>query len=148
MKKDKTIITNEYTDNDKSHIIDNMPEIYCAIDVVFDKLTELSPIIDKLNALGIENIEICKPRLESIVSLKFAIVKNERFWYLEEALAKMFSYVDEIIVQLRSVITENKGTVFIDIAFYQHGTYPALIFDGENMRKIHFLNANISIDAY
>ena len=148
MSNDEINVTGINTNNQKNCIINNMPEIYSAIDVAFDKSIELSPIIDKLTVLGIDNIQICRPRFEYDVILKFAIVKRECFWYLEEALTKMFSYVDQNIIQLKDVITENNGIVFIDIAFYQYGTYPSLIFDGENMKKIHFLDANISIDAY
>jgi hypothetical protein len=125
-----------------------MPEIYCSINVLFDEAVDLLPVINRLNELDIKNINILKPRLESKNYLIFAEVKNEPFWYLGDALSKMFSYVNKNIAKMKEVITQYKGEILIDIAFYQYGTYPALSFDGENMKKIHFLNANISIDPY
>jgi hypothetical protein len=39
--------------------------------------------------------------------------------------------------------------VIIDIMFHHYyDKYPALIFDGANMEKIHMLKADISIDVY
>ena len=96
--------------------------------------------------MEILEINVCKPKCESLVSLDIAIVKNERFWYLDDALTKMFSKIVQI-EQLKELVSKYKGTFCIDIAFYQNGTYPALEFIGDNMKKIRFLEADISIDA-
>ena len=125
-----------------------MPEIYCAISIVLNENTDANELIEKLNQLGIADVEITTPKCESIISLEIAVVRNEKFWYLDEALTKMFNQIDNYLVQLKKLINDFEGKVCIDIAFYQYGTYPALEFMGDNMKKIRFLEADISIDAY
>ena len=125
-----------------------IPEIYCAISIVLNENTDANELIEKLNQLGIVDVEITTPKFESIISLEIAVVRNEKFWYLDEALTKMFNQIDNYLVQLKKLINDFEGKVCIDIAFYQYGTYPALEFMGDNMKKIRFLEADISIDAY
>ena len=125
-----------------------IPEIYCAISIVLNENADANELIEKLNQLGIVDVEITTPKFESIISLEIAVVRNEKFWYLDEALTKMFNQIDNYLVQLKKLINDFEGKVCIDIAFYQYGTYPALEFMGDNMKKIRFLEADISIDAY
>ena len=125
-----------------------IPEIYCSISVSFSNDIDIQPIIFELNKIGILDIQIVTPKCEPIVNLDFAIIYYESFWYLSEALTKMFSKIDYCIVELKNIITTYNGKFSIDIAFYQYGTYPALEFEGENMKKIRFLEADISIDPY
>ena len=125
-----------------------IPEIYCAISIMLNENANIEALIERLNRLDIVDIEITAPKYESIVSLEIAMVRNEKFWYLDEALTKMFNQIDNYLVQLKNLIDIFEGKVCIDIAFYQYGTYPALEFMGENMKKIRFLEADISIDAY
>lgn len=126
--------------------INKIPEIYCAISVSFERNTNMTSVSDSLNQIGIYNFEIHTPKCEPIVCLDIAIVKNEPFWYLDEALTKMFLQVENCLSDLKEIIKKFHGQVCIDVAFYQYGTYPALTFFGENMKKIHFLEADISID--
>lgn len=84
--------------------------------------------------MGILEIKVHRPKYESLVSLDIAIIKNERFWYLDDALTKMFSKIDRI-EQLKEVVSKYGETFRIDIAFYQYGTYPALEFIGDNIEK-------------
>ena len=125
-----------------------IPEIYCAISIMLNENANIEALIERLNRLDIVDIEITAPKYESIVSLEIAMVRNEKFWYLDEALTKMFNQIDNYLVQLKNLVDIFEGKVCIDIAFYQYGTYPALEFMGENMKKIRFLEADISIDAY
>lgn len=125
-----------------------VPEIYCAISIMLNENADISALIEKLKQLGIADIKIITPKYEATLSLEIAIVKNEKFWYLDEALTKMFSQIDNCLIQLKKMVDIFEGRICIDIAFYQYGTYPALEFMGENMKKIRFLEADISIDAY
>lgn len=131
----------------KKNLDKQIPEIYCAISLIFEQGVDVDVIACSLREMGILEINICKPKCESLVSLDIAIVKNERFWYLDDALTKMFSKIVRI-EQLKELVSKYKGTFCIDIVFYQYGTYPALEFVGDNMKKIRFLEADISIDAY
>lgn len=124
-----------------------IPEIYCAISIVFKQDVEVDEIVSSLKEMGISEINVCRPKCEPLVSLDIAIVKNEQFWYLDDALTKMFSKINAI-EHLKEIVSEYGGAFCIDIAFYQYGTYPALEFIGDNMKKIRFLEADISIDAY
>lgn len=131
----------------KENLDKQMPEIYCAISIIFERNVDVDEISSSLREIGISEIRVCRPKYESLISLDIAIVKNERFWYLDNALTKMFSKINRI-EQLKEVVSGYEGTFCIDIAFYHYGTYPALEFVGDNMKKIRFLEADISIDAY
>lgn len=124
-----------------------IPEISCAISIVFEHDVDIDKIVFNLNEMGLSEINICKPKYESLISLDIASVKNARLWYLDDALTKMFSKINNIEL-LKEMVSEYGGTFSIDIVFYQYGTFPALEFVGENMRKIRFLEADINIDAY
>ena len=128
--------------------INKIPQIYCAISVSFERNTDITSVSDSLNQIGIHNFEIHTPKCEPIVCLDIAIVKNEPLWYLDEALTKMFLQVENCLLDLKEIIKKFHGETCIDVAFYQYGTYPVLIFSGENMRKIRLLEADISIDPF
>lgn len=134
----------------KKESIDKTPEISCACLINFPENIEVSPIIDSLKQIGITKMKINKPRYDSAVSISISICDDgyKSFWYLEDALTEMFSHIDSCLFDLCKIIKKFHGEVIIDIAFYQYGTYPALEFCGENMRKIRYLEADISIDAY
>lgn len=71
--------------------INKIPKIYCAISVSFERNIDISSISNSLKQLGIQNFEIHKPKCEPIVCVDIAIIKNEPFWYLDEALTKNVS---------------------------------------------------------
>ena len=131
----------------KKDFDERMPEIYCAISIVFEHNVDIDEILFGLRKIGISEIKVCSPKCESLISVDIAIVKNEKFWHLDDALTKMFSKIARI-EELKEVVSKHKGNFCIDIAFYQYGTYPALDFVGDNMKKIRFLEADISVDAY
>lgn len=132
----------------KAQQTDKIPEIYCAISLSFNKDIDTFSISNDLKKFGIQNIEIHKPKCEPIVCIDIAIIKNEPFWYLDEALTKMFLQVENRLTNIKEIIEKFHGKVCIDVAFYHYGTYPALKFSGENMKKIRYLEADISIDPY
>lgn len=125
-----------------------IPEIYCAITISFDKDVSLTPILDVFKKIEIYEYTICTPKCENIIAIDFAIIKNEKSWYLDDVLTKMFSKVENRLIALKELAKIYNGHICIDISFHQYGTYPALVFSGENMEKIHYLNADISIDPY
>lgn len=131
-------------DNQETQI----PDIYCAISLSFDKNADVSSILETLKKLDIHDIIIRNPKCENIIAIDLAVIKNEKFWYIDAALTKMFSKVENHLIDLKEFAIKSNCHILIDISFRQYGTYPALVFSGENMKKIHYLNADISIDPY
>ena len=134
--------------SEKESLKDQIPEIYCALSVSAEENESISYIAEKFQQLGISEYEIITPKFDSYANINFAIVRNEKHWYLDDALTKMFSKIDDCLPQLKKIVDDYGAKLCIDIAFYQHGTYPALEFIGDNMSKIRFLEADISIDAF
>ena len=134
---------------DNEYKIDEIPEIYSAIVFKFEKNVDVDIILNDLKGLEICDVKVIRPKcFPSVVCIGFAIIYYERFWYLDEVLTKMFSKVEGYLPQLKDILVKYNGMAYIDIAFYQYGTYPALSFCGENMKKIRFLEADIHIDPY
>ena len=77
----------------KKKLDKRVPEIYCAISMLVRQEAQIEKIVSRLTEIGIKEIKVCKSRSEPVISLDFAIVKNERFWYLDDALTKMFSRI-------------------------------------------------------
>ena len=132
----------------KDNKVDLIPEVHSAISFLFEKNADVDAITDALKGIGITDIRVRKPKNEPYVCFDFAIIHNEPFWELNDALTKMFSKVDGCLPQLKDILARHKGKSYIDIAFYQYGTYPSLEFYGENMKKICFLEADIGIDPF
>ena len=127
---------------------EQVPEIYCALSVIFHKNIDVVAIIREFNKIGIPNISIHYPRHDSSVYLLISIVHYERFWDVESALERLFAPVDHCLCQVKKLVVENNGKINIDISFYQYGIYPALVFCGSTMRKMRYLEADISIDPF
>lgn len=125
-----------------------IPEIYCSVSIKLNENINRNQMLDELLQLGIQKVKFIAPKMELCTYFEIAVVRNERFWYLDEALTKMFGQIDTKLQDLKKMVDKYGGSFGIDIAFYQYGTYPALEFVGENMRKIRFLEADISIDPY
>ena len=67
-------------------------------------------------------------------------------WEVNDLLTELFSQCNfEILLLAQS---QFNAKVVIDITFQHYDKYPALIFDGANMEKIHMLKADIAIDIY
>ena len=127
---------------------DNIPEIYCSLAAVFSSEVNATQILDEFGSAGIDCFAVRKPKVEPTVIIEVAVVRAEKLWSIDEALSKLFSSIDKSLCEFKRIVMKHNGTSLIDIAFYQYGTYPSLFFQGENMKKIHFLSANISIDPF
>ena len=127
---------------------DKIPEIYCALAAVFNNEANTTQIINELSAAEISCIAVHQPKAEPTTIFEVAVVRAEKLWSIDEALSKLFLQIDKSLIELRGIVRKNKGQILVDIAFYQYGTYPTLYFGGDNMTKIHFLDANISIDPF
>lgn len=122
------------------------PEIYAAISLSFGPSVDVGAIVNDLNKIGIYEIKVQRPKIDASLCVDIAIIHNEQFWELDDALTKMFLKVDQCLYELKRISTEYCGEIYIDIAFYQYGIYPTLVIHRNNMKKIHILEANLSID--
>ena len=127
---------------------DEMPNIYCAINVRFANENDALYAIKQLAELSVKTTEYRKTKVIGQGYFSIACIKNKPYWYLDDALKDMFAMIDHCLPQICRIIKQNCGWSLIDIAFYHDERYPALVFEGENMRKIRMLEADISIDAY
>ena len=84
----------------------------------------------------------------AIISVEIAIVDNECFCDMNDALMKMFSKVNKCMIALKKIVEIFSGKACIDISFCQYGTYPAMVVSKEIIKKIDFLEADLSIDPY
>lgn len=125
-----------------------VPEIFCALSILLNEDSDISALENDLLKAGIRCQKKRKPKCEPLVRLDLAIIQYERFWELDSALAKMFSTINWSLSQLKGIVNKYRGDIYIDIAFYQYGIYPALTISGDNMKKIRELEANISIDPF
>ena len=124
------------------------PLIFCAI-IIFFHNKNIIEARTALSSLPIGEIECRQDKADNeLCYVEISRINNERFWELGEALTKMFSYVDDYLTQICKIIYKYNGTVKLDVAFYHYKTFPSLVIEGENMRKIRMLEADISIDAY
>lgn len=122
------------------------PEIYCAISLSVDTSTNIAAIKKQLTELGIAEIEVRYPKCLPEILIEFAIVRYEHCWEVDHAISKMFFIVENHLSKIKEICAANNGNICIDIAIVEHGMYPALLFSQENLRKIHALDATISID--
>ena len=129
-------------------MIDKTPEIYSAMTFEYDKDEDAEMAVKEFTSMGVSDIEVVKPQCSSITKISIATVKNKRLWDINDALTIMFSRVDNYLNTIKEITKKYNGKICIDIAFYEYGTYPALLFSGENMKKIHYFEADISIDPY
>ncbi len=128
--------------------IGKTPEIFCEIAIYFDnKKIELAR--KSIMNLSIGPV-VCRrdPLMIGFSYINFARVYYKQYWDIDDALTEMFSKIDVYIPQICEIINEFQGKAMIDIALCVYETFPALLFSGENMRKIHMMNADISIDPY
>lgn len=125
-----------------------VPEIFCALSILLNENSDISAFENDLLKAGIRCQKKSKPKCEPLFRLDLAIIHYERFWELDSALAKMFSTINWSLPQLKGIVNKYRGYIYIDIAFYQYGSYPALTISGDNMKKIRELEANISIDPF
>ena len=128
--------------------LDAAPEMYAAISLIFAKDIDEMSVINELKNIGICDAKIRKPKYEDEVCVNIAAVQNKCFWELNDVLSEMFSKVEYCLGEIKDIAYKYRGDIYIDIAFCQHGTYPALVICGQNMKNICFLCAGISIDPF
>lgn len=124
------------------------PEIFCKI-VLYLKTAMVHEVLLQLNKLSIGSIKShLDPFNKEFIYVSFAEVYYEQYWDIDDALTEMFSKVEPHFSHICSIIDNFKCHSLIDIAVCVYETFPALLFSGKNMKKIHSLNADISIDPY
>lgn len=80
--------------------------------------------------------------------VRIAHVPATECWEFSDAINKIILLVQDDITEIKKALIDHKGTCCIDIVCYKKDTYPAMLFDGDTMRFIHELNADLSIDMY
>lgn len=74
--------------------------------------------------------------------------RTEQHWDVADAVTMVFEKCKSVIPLLSSLVKGGTVRVLLDIAFYHDDIYPSLVFEGNNMRLIRDLQADISIDPY
>ena len=123
-----------------------VPEIYCALSVSYNSETSANKFAGEVSSIARGTPKIFSPKLGSSWIVEVAVVENERFWVLNEALAKLFAQIQTEKAQINSLIKKYGGDVTIDIAVYESQTYPAIFLSQEIVSEICFFNAQIGID--
>ncbi len=127
---------------------ENTPQFYCALKLFLNSEADAIALVDTLHYIGINDAKLCRPRFEPVFLVKCAIVDNERFWHMDEALSKMFFKIECHIAEIKKSMVNFNATAQIDIAFYQYGIFPSLELSRRHLQITHDLNAEISIDPY
>lgn len=127
--------------------MNKMPLIYCCICIEIKTIYGIKNILCDFENLGIKNVLYKKTKKGDVYIFQIAVINYSSFWYLNEALKMMFEKIPQLY-KLKKMVKTLNGTIWIDIAYYHYKTHPALVISGINMKKIKFLDANISIDPY
>jgi hypothetical protein len=80
--------------------------------------------------------------------LEIGGVRSEKDWEAGDVLKTVFKNAEVILPLLKSWSETKQIKVMIDVVFYHEERFPALVFEGENMKIIRELQADISIDPY
>ena len=127
---------------------EKVPEIYCSLSICFDKSVDIDDVLKALCKIGITTYKIHTPKCEPVTVIELTAIYYEPFWELNDALSKLFIQFDNKLVGLKAVVSAYEGEAYVDIAIAAHGSYPTLFLERENVGKISYLNAGISIDLY
>ncbi|MEA4870722.1 MAG: hypothetical protein VB062_08845 [Christensenella sp.] len=127
--------------------MDPIPEIYCALAVIVPASALAPGFEDQLDQL-IGHPVVPSKSFDDELSYTLVKTGNIPSWELNEVLKQMFGMLDGKLEGLKNLIRTYGYSFYVDIAFYQHGTYPALYFTGEAMKNIILLEADIGIDPY
>lgn len=119
---------------------DKMPDLYGALVLIFPPDT-----LDRRIKELLQEDLTCRI-FEECVEVIYREVKHYSCWEIDDLLTKLFGLCNFDII--RSAQKNLAAKVLVDISFVHRETYPALIFEGENMKRIHELQADISIDPY
>lgn len=84
--------------------------------------------------------------IANTVEIIYQEVESLRSWDVSDILAALFAKCD---LKNISVAKERfNGSILIDLSFHHYEKYPSLLFNGEHMKTIHMLGADLSIDPY
>ena len=122
-----------------------IPTIRCTFSVSFTDATTAQNFATSVYALVGRKLKIFKPKASNEWIVDVAVL-DEQFWYLDEAVSKLFAQIDKDKNQLKKMIIQHHGEVAIDIAAYETETYPALFFSRETVQNICFFSASVGID--
>ncbi len=122
---------------------DKMPDLYGGVVLMFPK----SVLFSQITSLFGKDVKIrVYEGMSEMTYLTYTKVKKIYSWEVNDLLTALFQQCDFDLLLLAQ--KQLGAKILIDIAFYHHHKYPALIFDGANMEIIHMLKADISIDPY
>ena len=118
-----------------------LPQISCELILAFSADEDLSEIIAML---GID--EDPHATNEGTVELSCGVIKDMEAWDVDAAVSMLLSSVNiDAILDIQKCHT---CQCILDVWFYHHLTFPSIIFEGNNMRILRLLNADICIDPY
>ena len=119
------------------NLISKKPCLYGAVVLVFPSTVQTSTL-DAILQSG------SRYRTHSdCIEYVLTEVRDFYSYEIDDLLTLLFSKVN--LEEIQSIITQHHANVLIDISFHHYGTFPALVFEGENMDTIHKLNASISL---
>lgn len=119
---------------------DKMPDLYGALVLIFPPDT----LDHRIKEILHEDFKC--DIFKECIEVRYREVKWFSGWEIDDLLTKLFGLCNFDII--RSAQKNLAAKVLVDISFVHRETYPALIFEGENMKRIHELQADISIDPY
>ena len=73
---------------------------------------------------------------------------EEESWDLGGVLAKLFDKAKIDFPELKHFVETEALTVYLDICIVYYDRYPAMIIEGDVMKQIRELKADIAIDMY
>lgn len=123
------------------------PIIACNLYVLFHDMHTAKAFCQQLRLLNCRN-ELKSCITSNEVRVKIASLPASEFWELADALTEMFHQIKDQYSELKRIIDDLQGDCFVDIECHKMSAYPSMLFDGDVMRTIHELKADISIDMY
>lgn len=80
------------------------------------------------------------------VEIIYRKVESLRSWDVSDIPAALFAKC--VLKNISAAKERFNGSVLIDLSFHRYEKYPSLLFNGEHMKTIHMLGADLSIDPY
>ena len=128
--------------------VELIPEISSALSINFKANTDMAYIIGKLKEIGLCDFKIITPQSVPVICLDIAVTNYIKSWELDEVITKMFLKITNQLLTIKDITKQFGGDSYIDVSIYHYGTIPAIIICKDNINKINYLNANISIDIH
>ena len=73
---------------------------------------------------------------------------EEENWELGVVLARLFHKAKMFFPELKRFVEAEMLTVYLDVCIVHYDRYPAMIIEGDVMKQIRELKADIAIDMY